>query len=283
MRTGGVLGAGVRTGVTAVLGAALVMVVAGCDTGDDLVVDGTAPSSPYAGPLDVPTRELDEHGAYASRLASGAAGRALECDGEISVGNGPEGWSEADGGADPEQGLRLYVDLFSPQAPGSGYRVERRERDRVLYSYDVDGRTKVAVVVAKDQKDRPGWGPETSASCDPSELPASFTDSHGIEIWTDRAGRRVPSAEVSSHAGDDHCGWQRVHFLELDGMYARDPEGVLTGGYADDVRLPADARDTGYRYGKRELWLADDRRTAYVRTPDGVEAWPRLPDRVACK
>lgn len=265
------------------LGVALVMVVVGCDSGDDLVVDGTAPSSPYGGPLDVPTKELDENSPHASRLASGAAGRALECDGEISVGNGPEGWSEGDGGSGPEQGLRLYFDLFSPEVPRSGYRVERRETDRVLYSYDVDGRTKVAVVVAKDQEGRPGWGPETSASCDPSELPASYTDAHGIEIWTDRAGVRVPTSEVSSRAGDDHCGWQEVHFLELDGMYARDPEGVLTAGFQDDVRMPADARDTGYRYGNRELWLAADRRTAYVRTPDGVEAWPRLTDPVACK
>ncbi|WP_449353039.1 hypothetical protein [Streptomyces shaanxiensis] len=284
MRTGeAATGGGVRGIPTAVLGAALVMAVVGCDAGDDLVVDGKVPSSPYGGPLNVPTKELDAQGPRASRLASGAAGRALECDGEIWVGNGPEGWSDGDGGADPEQGLRLYFDFFSPEGPRSGYRVERRETDRVLYSYDVDGRTKVAVVVAKDQKDRPGWGPETSASCDPSELPASYTDSHGYEIWTDRAGRRVPSSEVSSRAGDDHCGWQQVHFLELDGMYARDPDAVLTDRYEDDARMPADARDTGYRYEDWALWLTDDRRTAYVRTADGVEAWPRLGEDVACK
>ncbi|MEU0409653.1 hypothetical protein ABZ307_17785 [Streptomyces griseorubiginosus] len=277
-----------RRGLTAVLGAALVMVVVGCDAGDDLVVDGTVPSSPYGGPLDVPTRELDEHSAHASRLASGAAGRALECDGEISIGNGPQGWSEGDGGADPEQGLRLYFDLFSPQDPRSGYRVERRETDRVLYSYDVDGRTKVAVVVAKDQEDRPGWGPETSASCDPSELPAAYTDAHGIEIWTDRAGDRVPTVDVSSGPGDDHCGWQEVHFLELgDRTYARDPEGLLepgmlTAAYDGSADLPADAHDTGYRYREQELWLTDDRRTAYVRTPDAVEAWSLLAEQAAC-
>lgn len=61
--------------------------------------------------------------------------------------------------------------------------MERKEKDRVLFSYDVKGRAKVAVVVAKDQPHRPGWDPETNASCDPSELPASFTDST-YEIWT---------------------------------------------------------------------------------------------------
>jgi hypothetical protein len=288
MRAGKVVGAGMRRGLTAALGAALVMVVVGCDSGDDLVVDGTVPSSPYGGTLNVPTKELDEYTPQALRLASGAAGRALECAGEIYLGNGPDGWSRDDGGDSPEEGLKLYFHLFDPGDPRSGYRVERREKDRVLYSYDVDGRTKVAVVVAKDQQDRPGWGPETSASCDPSELPADWTDSHGYEIWTDRAGERVPTTEVSSGPGDDHCDWREVHFLDLgERRYARDPEGLLEPGtltapYDGSAHLPADARDTGYRYGDRQLWLTDDRRTAYVRTADGVEAWPLLEEHMAC-
>ncbi|MFI8068101.1 hypothetical protein ACIF85_04825 [Streptomyces sp. NPDC086033] len=285
MRAGGARGAWVRIGVTAVL----VMVVVGCDSGDDLVVDGTAPSAPYDGPLNVPTRELGEYTPQALRLASGAAGRALECAGEIHNGSGPDGWSRDDGGDSPEEGLKLYFDVFDPGDPRAGYRVERRETDRVLYSYDVDGRTKVAVVVAKDQRGRPGWGPETSASCDPSELPADWTDSHGYEIWTDRAGERVPTTEVSSGPGDDHCGRREVHFLDLgERTYAGDPEGLLDPGmlttaYDGSADLPAGAHDTGYRYADRQLWLTNDRRTAYVRTADGVEAWPRLKEHVACK
>lgn len=282
-------GAGMRGRLTAVLGAALVMVVVGCDSGQDMVVDGTAPSAPYDGPLNVPTKELDEHTPQALRLASGAAGRALECAGEIYNGNGPDGWSRDDGGDGPEEGLKLYFDLFDPGDPRSGYRVERRETDRVLYSYDVDGRTKVAVVVAKDQQGRPGWGPESSASCDPSELPADWTDSHGYEIWNDRAGERLPATEVSSGPGDDHCGWREVHVLNLgERMYARDPEGLLDPGmlttaYDGSAGMPAGAHDTGYRYQDWQLWLTDDRRTAYVRTADGVEAWPLLEEHLACK
>lgn len=275
-----------RRGTMAVL---VAVAAVGCGPAQDVVVGGTPPATPYGGPLKVATKELDEHTPQALRLASGAAGRALECAGEIYGGNGPEGWSEDDGGDSPEEGLKLHIDLFASGVPSSGYRVERRETDRVLYSYDVDGRTKVAVVVAKDQRDRPGWGPETSASCDPSELPASYTDSHGIEIWTDRDGDRVPTTEVRSGAGDDHCGWRQVHFLELgDRMYARDPEdllepGLLTAAYDGDTELPSAAHDTGYRYERRELWLTEDRRTAYVRTAEGVEAWPLLKDHVACK
>jgi hypothetical protein len=248
------------------------------------VVAGTPPATPYAGPLYVPSKGPDD---------SGAAGRALECDGKIYSGGGSEAWSEGDGGSTPEEGLRAYFDIEQPDVPRSGYRVERREGDRVLYSFDVDGRTKVAVVVAKDQKYRPGWGPETSASCDPAELPASFTDAQPYEIWTDRDGHRVPTTEVSSSAGSAHCDWQQAHFLrtghdEDARLYARDPDGVLESGmltapYNGDVRMPDFAHDTGYRFHDWRLWLTDDASKAYVRTSHGVEAWPLVKDGLRCE
>ncbi|MGV9456238.1 hypothetical protein [Streptomyces sp. NPDC003635] len=274
---------------------AVAVTAVGCgDDGEGLVVEGATPATPYDGPLHVPVRNLDEDSPEAARVGSGAAGRALECDGEIYSGGGADRWSEGDGGSSPAEGLRAYFDIEQPDLPRTGYREERREGDRVLYSLDVEGRTKVAVVVAKDGENRPGWGPETSASCDPAELPASFTDSQWYEIWTDRDGRRVPITTVHSSAGPDHCDWQRAHFLAMGRgvdaeTYARDPAGVLPPGaltspYDGDVRMPADARDTGYRYEERELWLVQDEPAkVYVRTPDGVEAWPRLADGFGCK
>jgi hypothetical protein len=271
--------------------AAVVAVGCGAD-GKDVVVEGTAPATPYSGPLDVPTEDVDESTERALLAVTGAAGRALECDGEIFEGNGPDGWGRGDGGDTPQDGLRLYFDLFAPEVPRSGYRVERREGDRVLYSFDVGGRTKVAVVVAHDQKERPGWGPETNASCDPAELPAEFTDSSRYEFWTDVKGERQPVARIHSSVGPEHCDWQSARFLTLGRgeratTYVRDPEGAvgtppLSAPYDPDVSLPAGARDTGYRDGDRQLWLTDDRATAYVRTPDGVEAWPSATDGVAC-
>lgn len=280
-----------RRGLVAVL---VAVAAVGCGAGQgDVTVEGTPPATPYAGPLHIPTGEPAEGGAQAAAAEAGAAGRALECDTAIHAGGQGETWSEGDGGDTPEEGLETYFDVEQPEVPRSGYRAEREEPGRVLFSYDVDGRTKAAVVVAKDGKDRPGWGPETTASCDPAELPASWTDSHGYEIWTDRDGDRVPTTEVGSLAGDDHCDWRKVHFLHMgDGkdlrMYARDPDGllgsgILTAAYDGDVRMPAGAQDTGYRFEDRQLWLTDDRRTAYVRTPDGVEAWPRTERTVACK
>jgi hypothetical protein len=259
---------------------------AGCGTegGADVVVAGTRPATPYAGPLYVPATDSDE---------SGAAGRALECDGKMYAGGDAETWSKGDGGKNPEGGLRTYFDIEQPDVPRTGYRVEREADGRVLFSYDVGGRTKVAVVVAKDGKNRPGWGPETSASCDPAELPASFTKAHGYEIWTDKDGHRLPTTVVSSSAGAAHCDWQKAHFLETgDGkngrLYARDPDGVLepgmlTASYDGDVRMPVSARDTGYRYQDWQLWLTPEASKAYVRTPDGVQAWPLVKDSMRCK
>ncbi|MFD7436173.1 hypothetical protein [Streptomyces sp. NPDC059861] len=283
---------GLRAAV-ALLTAVTAATATGCDPGPgdrkDLVITGTPPAKPYDGPLRIPARPLGERAEPAPRLDSGAAGRALECDGEIYTGGSNGGWGEADGGATPEEGLAAYFDLEQPEEPDHGYRAERETADRVLYSFDVAGRTKVAVVVAKDRPDSPGWGPETSAACDPAELPASFTDTQPYDIWTDAHGDRVPFTELHTTRGDAHCGWRSVTFLETRGAtYARDPEGalpttMLTGPYLPTARLPADARDTGHHLGERRLWRTADTAAVYVGTSGEVESWPRVQPGPGCK
>lgn len=291
-------GAGMRRG-RAGGPAAVVLVLAasvmGCaeDNSPPLVTRGKPSAKPYSGPLRVPYKKTPHDTPQAMKISSGAAGQALECAGRISSGGFSGPWSKGDGGATPEEGLRAYFDIEQPELPEYGYRVEREEAGRVLYSFDVDGKTKIAVVVAKDQPRRPGWGPETSASCDPAELPPSFTDNEPYEIWTDQDGDRVPVSKVSSSAGSAHCDWQKAHILELDSdtdrrLYARDPSGVLppemlTSHYDGDVTLPGSARATGYRLDDWELWLAADASKAYVRTPEGVEAWPAVKKGMACQ
>ncbi|MFF7450059.1 MULTISPECIES: hypothetical protein [unclassified Streptomyces] len=284
-----------RGGRAVALSALMAVAAVGCGTGtgEDVVVEGTAPPTPYSGPLYIPGKAWDEEKDDRSALVdTGAAARALECDWEIYAAGGGERWSEGDGGETPEEGLEAYFEIEQPEVPHAGYRVERAEGGRVLFSLDVDGRTKVAVIVAKDRAHRPGWGPETSASCDPAEFPASFTDAKEYEVWTDRAGKRVPVSIVSSSVGPAHCDWQDAHFLSTgegrDGRhYARDPKGVLgddmlEAPYDGGVTLPADAEDTGYRLGDRQLWFTADKETAYVRTSDGVEAWPRVKEGWGC-
>lgn len=258
---------------------AVAVTAVGCDENEDTrVVDdaASAPATAYSGPL------------------SDSAERALECESKVFSKGGADRWGEGDAGASPEEGLKLYFEIEQPDVPRTGYREERREGDRVLYSLDVDGRTKVAVIVAKGGEGRPGWGPESSAQCDPAELPESYTDSGPYEIWTDERGRRVPVTEVHSGEGAEHCDWQKAHVLSTgwgkEGrLFARDPEGVLPPGsltarYDGSARLPGDARDTGYRYGDWELWLSDATPTkAYVRTPDGVEAWPATKEGFGCR
>lgn len=71
-------------------------------------------------------------------------------------------------------------------------------------------------------------------------------------------------------------------------VYARDPEGVLSSGmltstYDGDVAMPAGARSTGYHLDDWELWLTDDMSRVYVRTSDGVEAWPAMKQHMGCR
>jgi hypothetical protein len=263
------------------------LLVAGCgEDGPGLVTEGEPPVAPYDGPLWVPLGEGDERG---------AAERALECDADTDYEGGlSDPWPSDSGGETPEEGLEWYFDMVSPGLPDHGYRVEREEAGRVLFSFDVDGETKLAVIVAKDQPDRPGWGPETTAQCDPAEFPASFTDEAGYEVWTDENGGRVPVTELSSNVGAAHCDWQEAHFLSVGGdgpdgtLYARDPEGVLSremlaAPYNGDATMPSGARDTGYRLDDWRLWLVDgEPSTAYVRTPDGVESWPAVNEGFGC-
>ncbi|MFI0820565.1 hypothetical protein ACH4TX_30615 [Streptomyces sp. NPDC021098] len=287
-----------RAGGAGAVVLATALSVAGCggEAGGKLVIEGTPPATPYSGPLRVPFKDADaddNESPKALLAESGAAGRALECDGDIYSGGGGDRWSRGDGGSTPEGGLKAYFDIEQPDVPQEGYRVEREARDRVLYSLDVRGRTKVAVIVAKDQPHRPGWGPEASASCDPAELPRSFTDRQSYEIWTEEDGDRVPVSLLSSSEGSAHCDWQSAHFLGMgrgssSRLYARDPGGVLppsmlTSRYDGDAPLPPDAKDTGYRLNDWRLWLAADRSKAYVRTPRGVEAWPTVRRGMGCE
>ncbi|MGW3657391.1 hypothetical protein ACWD6R_17615 [Streptomyces sp. NPDC005151] len=284
--------------VTVILVTALSAVACGGAASEDLVTEGSPPAAPYSGPLDVPHPNVEADTPQARKTASGAAGRALECDEGIYSGGGGETWSKGDGGATPEEGLKLYFELEQSDLPQYGYRVEREETDRVLYSFDVDRRTKIAVVVAKDRKGRPGWGPETTAACDPAELPSSYTDKQPYRVWTDKDGHRVPVSKVSSSVGAAHCDWQEANFLDWGAgsgegsagrkVYARDPNRVLpsdmlTSAYDGDVTMPAGARSTGYHLDDWELWLTDDLSRAYVRTPDGVEAWPAMKQHMGCR
>ena len=121
-----------------------------------------------------------------------------------------------------------------------------------------------------------------------------------VADWRNAAGDKVDD-EVRMYRGPSHCDWENVVFLAVGWplgrsleppraagrQYVRDPNGVLPrevfrGELELDARLPREARDTGYRAGELELWIADDaERHVYVVRPDGVERWPRT-ESFAC-
>lgn len=123
---------------------------------------------------------------------------------------------------------------------------------------------------------------------------------HPGPAWT-RQGRPTKPGEINSVAGPRHCDWHSAVILHLGWppgtaaqtsasvrQYIRDPRGVIDFAVRDKlatgVDLPRDARDTGYRSGDLQLWLApSDPDAAYLRAGDDVERWPRAQPVVACR
>ena len=247
---------------------------------------GEPAASPYAGPLQLP-QNFRDRASVAER--GGAATRALECTTVAYAGGG----GAYDGGLEtvqdsPTKALENWLEEeFVVTVPDHGYRVEREDEGRVLLSYDVEGRTKAAVVVAegvRDWRDRTGWGVESWAGCDPVELPEEILDALEVEVWEDKGGQPVPVAKVRSY--EDWCDLPGVTEVQVGPewrrqLWRRDPDGQASAkgarGYTSDAALPADAQGTGWHQDGRELWLVPDRSAAYLVStadPDDVERWP---------
>jgi hypothetical protein len=229
------------------------------------------------------------------------AERALDCDGEPAGGGAGD---YADGGLEavqdgPKEALEDWLDneAWAYQLPEAGYRVEREDGDRVLLSYDVGGRTKIAFVAAdgvRDWNDDDGWGIESWSRCDPAELPADVTDALGIGVWEDAAGHRAPTTRIRSFQGPEHCDWQDITFLHIGPQrdaeeYLRDTTGeladLLSTTYDGAATVPRNATDTGLRRDGRQLWLGPDHDAAYLVSlddPGDVERWPAAKRPIGC-
>jgi hypothetical protein len=275
-----------------IVAATAILTACGCSAGStvpavsthgDLAVRLTAdppqpaPVSTYAGPL--------------------VAAQALECDHATRrtsrVGYG-EGLSVQGTALDA---VAHYIeDEAAAGVPSAGYRLEQEAPGAALLSYDVSGRTKIAFVAVDGMKDvygRTGWGVRTFAACDPAELPARITDALGVEIWQDRRGRRVPTTEVSSYT-NGFCDAPDAGLLELHRQQAgrtklqfvRDPSGIfrefLGGRYEASSSLPAEATDTGWHRGGKELWIGPQARAAYLVARGRVERWPVVTKKFGC-
>lgn len=275
---------------------AILLILAACG-GPSLVSNDPPAQDAYDGPMTLTTGR-GEDGPVSER--GGAAALALECaHGPHSGGGGAYDDGLASTQDSPEKALEnSFTELgHGATLPSSGYRVERRADDRVLFSYDVEGKTKVAFIVydgVTDFDSDTGWGVESWAQCDPSEFPGHATDDLNIGVWENAAGRRVPTSTIESFTGAEHCDWHDVTFVRLgpdptDPEYVRDPAlkltDSLTGTFTRSGKLPRTADDTGLRRAGRELWLAHDRARAYLVDIDDrndVEVWPASKSRIGC-
>src|SRR5919106_4438864 len=265
------------------------VLLAGCGSEADsggLVVDRGVSATPrYDGPLD-----------------PGPAVRALECDGKTPYQRGDGVYD--DGLATVQESGEAALDDYMREAglsfstPADGYAVERDEGGRVLFSYDVDGRTKVSIFAAdgvRDWNHDEGWGIRVWAQCDPSELPPDITDDLNIGVWQDDSGRRVPVTRIQSFQGAEHCDWTDITFLlvgpeQKADWYVRDTAGaglseLLRTTFTADAALPEGATDTGLRRDGRQLWIGPDEEAAYLMSLDDahdVERWPAAKQPIRC-
>ncbi len=223
---------------------------------------------------------------------AGAAARFIDCEYEIWDGGWSMDFGPPQGAPDAAGALAVFVGEGLFALPRSGFVHAGTDQSRRLFTYVVEGRAKVAVIVADSAEVTldvdEGWVVETFASCDPAEFDASADGQLGFEIWIDAEGRRVPIGTVRSSPGPEHCGLESATFLTVEGIgYVRDPNGVLQGmaelaEFDEDAELPPDAIETGYELGSRRIWLATDRSIAYVVDSGGVEAWPSPSEPFAC-
>lgn len=239
----------------------------------------------YDGPLYV-------RGAAAKHPGAGAAGNVVDCrtwqGGGFSTAKVYGDGATADG---PAQALEVANHEGVFEGGPNGLQVAKTVRDRVLYVREVRGTVKQAVIVHNGPASKgaggPGWYVESWATCDYSEFPTSFTDSIGLQIWTNSAGDPVPTTTTESWRGPEHCDWQSMTFLQLGkAVYVRSPQSDVAAYFARPYRenadLPNNAVDTGFQRAGHKLWLSHDKQLAYVGTKSAVEAWPRTIRPLLC-
>lgn len=275
---------------------AMLLAIVGC--GGPSLVSGAPPAQdPYDGPMTVAMAGNDSADA---RQRGGAAALALQCEHDPSDGGAgayDDGLASTQGSPTEALENSFTETGFGATLPSSGYRIERRTGERVLFSYDVEGKTKVAFIVysgVSDYNGDTGWGVESWAQCDPSEFPSDITTDLNIGVWENAAGQRVPTSTIESFTGSEHCDWQDVTFLRLgskrtDPEYVRDPAKKLTDSltapFERTGQLPPTAIDTGLHRDGRQLWLAQDQTRAYlvsVDDPTNVEVWPASKTQIGC-
>jgi hypothetical protein len=155
----------------------------------------------------------------------------------------------------------------------------------VRYANVVNGRLKAVLIMGGHSVDGGvgHWEIVGFRACPPNEYDPLRGRTTDDAPWVDANG--LPTTAVRTVVGNAHCGWESTVWLFLDGdkrLYLRDPLGVLrkvsVGRYLATTKLPGDAVATGLRSRDRELFTTPNKDFVYIRTPAGVERWPRSSD-----
>jgi hypothetical protein len=261
----------------------LVAVVAGCSS---------SAQDPSASPSVVPSASTGP--SASASAAPRTATELLECDAGPSEVGGSGGDVAFSGGETPDEALAAFLADSPFVIPHTGYEPLGRSGDRHAYGYRADGKVKVVLVISTRFGEMVGakYAPDELRTCPEAEFGVAAEFDDGRRIWAHLTDGSI----VTDIPGPGHCGWESARMLHVpnaDGtlgrQYLRDPFGVfndiptLLDTYEEDVELPADASDSGYRSPDGlELWFTDTDTAAYVVTPDGVERWPRPADPIGC-
>lgn len=119
-------------------------------------------------------------------------------------------------------------------------------------------------------------------------------------VWT-RNGSAVTEFEITTIAGPDHCGWGSAAMLFIGWpppttapnadharQFIRDPRAAVDRRFRDELRqgvkLPDDARSTGYRHGDIEIFVSpSDDAGIYLVSPRDAERWPVSDPMTLCE
>jgi hypothetical protein len=162
---------------------------------------------------------------------------------------------------------------------------ETGESNLMRYVNVVDSRIKAVIIMGGHSTDggTGRWEIVAYGACPPDEFDPLRGRTTDDAPWLDANGK--PSTTARAIVGPAHCGYESTVWLFLDGdsrLYLRDPEGLLrdmwVGDYLAATALPGDAQSTGLRSRDRELFTTPNEDFVYVRTPAGVERWPRSKD-----
>lgn len=184
-------------------------------------------------------------------------------------------------GATPEQALASWLRNEAGNylvLPLGGFASRERADHWALFAHEVGGRAKAVVLVSDvgDAASQGPWSATTFAACDAAEFDPDTPLGYDVRIWRDDDGP-VSTTRLLERAD---CYQARV--LRVDGqLFVQDPTGVgfeaaqLLTTYDANVTLPSSAAPTPYMDGDRHLYLGPGE-AAYVRSPEGVERWPRV-------